>query len=178
MKILKFILILILSIQFSYAQDVDLGIRLGANFSSFEDVSGFDNKVGFTAGAFVGLKFNWFGIQPEVLYSQQGAKLDLNEFDLDYINVPVLFKFYINDCVNFHFGPQYGILINDDGFVDSILSNFEAETYEFSGVGGLGINLPLGFSADIRYTIGITDTFEEVEWRSGVINLSLAYSFL
>ena len=50
--------------------DIDLGIKLGANFSKLEG-SIFDDqyRTGFLAGAFGGVKFRRFGVTAELLYS-------------------------------------------------------------------------------------------------------------
>src|SRR5690625_2517532 len=69
------------------AQKVDLGLKLGANFSNVSDAGGlnFKNKTGLVAGAFLSIGTSKFAVQPEVLYSQQGAKTDFGSFDLDYV---------------------------------------------------------------------------------------------
>src|SRR5699024_5952174 len=83
------------------AQRIDMRVKAGVNFSNITDASQLKNKTGFTAGAFLGIGFNKFAIQPEVLFSQQGSKVDTNKFDLDYINVPVMLKYYlIGDIFN------------------------------------------------------------------------------
>jgi len=61
----------------SQAQEFDLGINAGVNFSQFQDAKNFDSdsRTGLLAGAFVGVKFSdRFAIQPEILYSQQGGR--------------------------------------------------------------------------------------------------------
>lgn len=180
MKTLKILFFVLLVAQMSKAQEIDLGAKLGANFSNINDVEGlaFENKTGFTGGAFFMLKFNNFGIQPELLYSQQGASLDIDNFDLDYINVPVIFKFYITGGLNLQAGPQFGFLVSDSDIPESIRGGLETQDFDFSGAGGIGLDLPLGFRADARYIIGLNDVFDNVESRQDVILLSIGYTFL
>lgn len=172
LKILVFILFFVLN---SNAQEIDLGVKLGVNFSSIDDVTEFDNKTGFTGGAFFMIKFNNFGIQPELLYSQQGATLNIDDIDLEYINVPLMFKYYIAGGLNLQVGPQFGFLVTDN-IEDSIEDSFKTTSFDFSGVAGIGLDLPLGFRADARYIIGMNDVFDNVESRQDVILLSLGFS--
>src|SRR5699024_4345130 len=116
----KFILsaVIICFTLFSYqskAQEIDLGVKVGANYANLSDASHVSNKTGLVAGAFLGLKFNKVGIQPELLYSQQGADSDFGDFDLDYINIPIMIKYYlIGNFLNIQAGPQFGFVVNDD----------------------------------------------------------------
>jgi len=174
MKKLKFLLAILVAVQFSFAQEIDFGLKLGANFSNFNDASSFDSKTGFVGGAFAAAQFSSFGLQTELLYSQQGAEFNALDFDLDYVNVPVLFKYYVIGGLNIQLGPQFGFLI-DDTIPDA---SFETEDFDLSGVTGLGIDLPLGIRADARYIFGLNDIFKNSDGKTGVFTLSLGYSFL
>ena len=177
MKNLKFLFVLLIITQMSYAQEIDFGIKLGANFATLNDASDVSNKTGFVGGVFANLKFAKIGIQPELLYSQQGAELNASDIDLDYINVPVMLKYYLIGGLNIQVGPQFGFII-DDNLSESIGSGIEAETFDLSGAAGLGIDLPLGIRADARYIFGLTDIVDGQDGKNGVFTLSLGYSFL
>ena len=98
MKKLIFAVLALMTITTTQAQGLDLGIKAGVNFATFTDASGLDNRTGFVAGAFVGGKLgDRFGIQADLLYSQQGAEFDAGEFNLDYVNVPIVAKIYLTD---------------------------------------------------------------------------------
>lgn len=166
----------------TYAQGIDLGIKAGANFASITDASGLKNKTGLHAGVFLGLKFNdKVALQPELLYSQQGAKLDIGKFDLDYINIPVVVKYYLVKGLNVQLGPQFGFVVNDkisDAITEVSDAITEAESFDFSGVVGLGLDLPLGIRIDARYNIGFTDVVKDFGRKNGVFSVALGYSFL
>ena len=79
------------------AQEVKFGVKAGVNFASLtgDDADGLDGKTGFHVGgvAVIGISEK-FAVQPELVYSSQGAK-DTEEgvdvdYNLDYINLPVL----------------------------------------------------------------------------------------
>lgn len=156
------------------AQSVDLGVKVGANFSNINDAKHMSNKTGLVAGAFVALGFNNWAIQPEVLYSQQGAKTDIGDFDLDYVNIPVMFKYYIvGNFLNLQVGPQFGFLTHDS-FKDQV----DNKSFDFSGAAGAGLDLPFGLRVDARYNFGLTDISKDASGKNGVFSIALGYSFL
>jgi hypothetical protein len=59
------------------AQSIRFGAKAGVNFASVggEDVPNLEGKTGFHIGGLVEILFTEkLGIQPEILYSTQGAK--------------------------------------------------------------------------------------------------------
>src|SRR5699024_12002547 len=101
--------------------------------------------------AFAAVKFQKVAVQADLLYSQQGAKFKFGKFDLDYVNVPIVVKYYLIQGLNVQAGPQFGFLVNDD------VSAGEAKDMDISGVAGLGYDLPFGIRVDARYNFGFTD---------------------
>ena len=80
----------------SFSQGIDLGIKAGATFANLTDVTDASTKTGFVGGAFVTIKFSdKIAIQGDLLYSQQGVELDVDKINLDYINFPIVLKYYI-----------------------------------------------------------------------------------
>jgi|SRR5699024_10272398 len=180
---MKKIILLAMALCFavgSHAQSLDLGIKLGANFAQLRDVKHADSKTGFVGGAFLAVGFEKFAIQPEILYSQQGSKFDIDDFDLDYINVPIMFKFYlIGHSLNVQAGPQFGFVVHDDlpSFGD-INEQVKAKNFDFSGAVGLGLDLAFGIRLDARYHFGLTDVSNNLNGKNSVISLAVGYSFL
>lgn len=157
------------------AQKFNLGVKAGVNFSDISSASHLQlkEKTGFIAGGFVSVGFNKFAIQPEVLYSQQGSKVDLDKFDLDYLNVPVILKYYlIGDVFNLQVGPQFGFLMNDKITVGD---QIKAKDFDMSGVVGAGLDLPAGFRLDARYHFGIQDISPSVG-KNQVVSLALGFT--
>ena len=91
------------------AQGVGLGIKAGANFAnqSITDINT-DTKTGFHGGAYLILAFSekW-GIQPELLYSSQGAKLPSTASEFDYMSIPVLLRWKPLSVLSIEAGPQF-----------------------------------------------------------------------
>src|SRR5690606_31987427 len=110
------------------------------------------------------------------LYSQQGAKFQRTEFELNYVNVPIVAKFYLLKGLNLQAGPQFGFVV-DDNMTKVLGSIAKAEKSDISGVFGAGYDF-LGFRIDARYNFGLTHVIEGAESKNSVYSLALGYSFL
>ena len=153
------------------AQSLDLGIKGGINYASLSNLDS-DARLGFTGGVFVGARFNTLGLQAEVLFSQQGGRLNQKDIETDYVLVPVLAKLHFLRIFNLQFGPQFSYLLNDN-----IL---ESEKVDISGAVGVGLSLGSGIRVDARYNFGFTDAvaFDGASGKNRFISLALGYSFL
>ncbi|MCX7636263.1 MAG: PorT family protein [Cyclobacteriaceae bacterium] len=168
---------------FSQAQFA-LGLKGGLNFAKFDatDVSGsLKNKTGFNGGAFALIKLTKIGIQPELLFSQQGSKFEFdgNNIDnnFDYINIPVILKLYTVAGINIQAGPQFGFLTRAEIDGSNVKDSFKGS--DLSLALGLGWDLPFGLTFDARYNLGLTKIdesdpgFDAV--KNQVIQLSVGY---
>lgn len=161
------------------AQGIDFGVKAGANFAKL-DGEGFegDNLTSFHVGALLEINvFENFSVQPELLYSSQGTKVDgADDFKLDYISVPVLAKFYlISDKLSLEAGPQFSFLVNDSA--PDIIDQYEAESFDFAAVGGLAFDITNNVFVQARYVAGLTDTSKEAKVTNQVIQLSVGLKF-
>ena len=115
----------------SSSSPIQFGIKAGMNVSSLsKDASLQDqkSKIGFNAGVFAHIPLaESFSVQPEVLYSQYGAKVEsVNEFTalgtttrtvesysthLDYITVPVMFQYKFVPNFYVEAGPEFGFMV-------------------------------------------------------------------
>ncbi|MEX0648954.1 MAG: porin family protein, partial [Balneolaceae bacterium] len=121
------------------AQDaVKTGAKGGLNFATITD-GDFETRTGFVVGGFAKFTIpdSRLSIQPEALYSQQGGEIDGNEVRLDYLKVPVLFKFDLATGgtvePNVFAGPYAGLrlIAEQDGGTGGLLggsSSLENET--------------------------------------------------
>jgi len=184
--------------SFSQAQFA-LGIKGGLNFSKIDPKAGaanIDNATGYNAGVFALVKIAMIGIQPEVLFSKQGSDFTVNttnyEANFDYINVPILLKFYLPLGLNLQAGPQFGFLTVADlkntasstQSAQDVKSLF-ADKSDMAVAVGAGWDLPFGLTADFRYNIGLSDmTFtpsgssSSVQFKNKVIQLSIGYKLI
>lgn len=160
------------------SQEIDLGLKAGANFASITDASGLSNRTGFLIGVFAGVKFSdKLGIQGDLLYSQQGANLDPKDINLNYINVPIVLKYYLVQGFNLQAGPQFGFIVDDN--IKDVLGNVnEAESFDLAGVLGLGYDFPFGIRIEGRHNFGLTDVFNSIKGKNSVTSIAIGYSFL
>jgi len=157
------------------AQGIDFGVKAGANFAKLDgDGLDGDNLTSFHVGALLELNvFENFSIQPEVMYSSQGTKIEDEDIKLDYLSVPVLAKFYlISDKLSLEAGPQFSFLVNDD-----VPETFETKSFDFAAIGGLGFNVTNNIFVQARYVVGLTDTTKDAEVTNKVIQLSVGLKF-
>jgi len=160
------VLAILLGAGSAFAQGLSIGIKGGPNFANL-DVSDFSgslkNKTGIHGGAFVLFKTEKFGIQPEILFSQQGSKIkfDGNETEgsIDYINIPIILKLYTVFGLNLQVGPQFGFLSKAEFDGDNVKDSFKNS--DTSLALGVGWDLPLRLSVDARYNLGLSDISDD-----------------
>ncbi|MEP0266251.1 porin family protein [Dokdonia sp.] len=163
--------LLLMCCSLTYGQGVGYGFKMGVNVSEISSLSfdivnlagdtprqgGFDaqegTRVGFTAAFFAEFSINErLSFQPEVAYSSQGNKFEGLRYE--YLQLPLALKINLNKLF-INVGPQAGLKIS--AFEQS--ENFKS--FEFAGFGGLGYQFTDNIFAEVRYTIGITEVFED-----------------
>ena len=105
--------------------ELKLGFKAGVNFSNVYDQQGQDfvaeGKAGFAAGGFVAIPIGkFFGVQPEVMYSQKGFKATgkVLGFNYDYsrttsyLDIPLLLQIKPITMLSFVAGPQFSYLLD------------------------------------------------------------------
>ena len=139
---------------------LQFGLKAGANFSNIYDSKdqefNTDFKVGFAGGAFLVIPIGkFFGLQPEILFSQKGYKSTGTFLTIpykfthttSYIDIPLLLALKPSPFVTILAGPQYSLLMNQkDVFTGGSLTVNEEKTFEndksvLCFLGGIDINL-------------------------------------
>ena len=186
----------------SFAQETTFGVKAGVNFASAGgDVSEeVDGRTGFHVGGLAEIMFTEkFGIQPELLYSMQGATSEYGEsgitlkeeLKLDYLNLPVLAKYKFAPGWNVHLGPQIGFLLNAESEIEAsmdgetVTETEDIKNYissvDYGLSGGLGYELEMGIFFDARYYLGLSDISDDnnadESVQNNVIQLSVGYKF-
>lgn len=199
--------LLVLAFGFTYAQKAQFGLKGGLNSSTFVgDTEGMDFKprVGFNVGAFAAIELSEkITLQPEILFSTQGAEAQNVEafvngsiytgdvkFNLSYINIPVMFKYYVADKFNLEAGPQIGFLTSAetstklDGFSQTVDQDAKDyfESVDFGFNLGAGYDFTKNVSAGIRYNIGLSNVFknqpgDDSKIQNSVFSLSVGFKF-
>lgn len=178
---------------FTNAQQTRFGVKGGLNISTVVggDVEDTKSLVGFHVGGFAEIHIvQRFFIQPELLFSTQGTKVDGpfgadGDIKLNYLNIPVLAKYYIVDKkFSVEAGPQLGVLLSAKA-EDNDIKDF-TRSVDFGFNIGAGYNFTDNLSVGLRYTIGLSplsdeDIDNEDDYYDSAKNsnlaLSLAYKF-
>lgn len=154
------------------SQHIDFGITGGGNMSTL-NMENARYRPGFQAGGYGDFVFSRrFGIQTELIYSRQRAELMDQTYTLDYFQVPIMAKIYLNKYINIQFGPQYGMFVSSSGTFEELQTPVRSKSLSFAM--GLGVELPMGFSANLRFANALDESFQSVgEVTSDVVQLSV-----
>lgn len=164
---LALILILAVSLAAGAQAETDFGIKAGVSISNIkgDNTDGLDSKTGFMVGGFASIPISApAAIQPEVFYVQKGAKFGLGgadaSFKLDYIEIPVLFKYTVDGESArpfFLLGPSLGFKMSAKTEVEGTSEDVEdVASTDFGLVFGLGMNMQQ-FLIEFRYTLGLSN---------------------
>ena len=140
-----------------YSQ-VNFGIKSGINIATTKDLIAFPkNRIGWYAGGFAAIPLQKkFFLQPELLYSSKGngekeyAALK-TVFSFNYLNVPILFGYNIDNKTSLVFGPEFGYLTS----AHMIFSDNDNENVSKSYSPKFDAGLDIGLNYSMFKNIGI-----------------------
>jgi len=175
-KILSFALITfclgLLSSQESMAQIRGrAGVKGGLNASNLyvDNVSDENARLGFHLGLYgQPVSSETFALQLELLYSTRGTKTQYDapidqsiQYNLNYLDLPVLAVFKLGDAVEIHAGGYASYLVQANIDYEGDLANGSDEidrdnlkSYDYGLVGGVGVNFG-AIQVGARYNYGL-----------------------
>lgn len=187
MKKILFVSLLFMSTA-AFSQGFQLGIKGGVNISNY---TGGNIQSDALLGFHVGGMFNFmlgknFSIQPEVLFSSQGAKYKTataeENLKVSYINLPVMAKLKFGGGLYLEAGPQVGFRVGEDANIPGqTIDNF-AKNLDLSVGAGLGYHTKSGFGVGARYMAGISKVGDfdkntiDPDFKNSVVQLSVFYT--
>ena len=181
----------------SASAQFQIGGKVGFDMTNFwgSDVE-HGMKPSYQAGLVMEYKFNpHFAIAPEVVFASQGGKykaLDLDFFGLDvskditfntnYINVPVMFKYYVSPAFSIDLGPQVGFNVYSKYSIEDVKEAVDLKDGTKSVDFGVGLggtyNLTDNAFVQARYTLGLTKVFEgDGDCKNGNIQIAFGMKF-
>ncbi len=187
------------------AQGVEFGVKGGLNVANTNQTitSGITKNpiLGVNVGFFADVKITpKFSVQPEILFSMQGTELSASgggfkttgTSTINYINIPVMAKFFVAPKLSLQVGPQAGFVVaatdklvtNVPGFASY---NNDAKS-DYNSV-DFGLNFGVGFDIskkiliDLRYNLGLTAINKnpisgQSDIKNNVFSLNVGYKFL
>ena len=183
---LLFLFILFSNSTLQAQENVQFGAKGGVNFynmTKYATMYPTDNNIhtgfhiGLLAEIFVANKFS---MQPEVLYSNQGTKarferdtppygFEYAEWKFDYIQVPLLAKFYLIPALSIEVGPSINFLIKEE--VSGMKTDW-GSSFELGGAIGASYKIRDRFFGSARFIYGFTDAMKK-EYELGVNNYGM-----
>lgn len=170
-KYLAVLVVLVATSSSVFAQEVNIGIKGGLNSYTIggDDTDDIDGKLGYNVGLLGHIHLSErFGLQPEIMYSTQGAKASDGNGDvkisLDYINVPVLFQYMYDNGFRIQAGPQVGFLTSAKAKADGVTVDLDESfnTIDFGlSLGASYVHPASGFGVDARYNLGLSNINED-----------------
>jgi hypothetical protein len=167
----------------------EFGVKIGLNYSNYhtsDDISDVtDPLLRFNAGVFADFELSdRIVLHPELLYSAKGLAVldDVDGYDYqqNYLDIPILFSYRINDELSFNIGPEIGFLLSakvTDGTNTEDIKEF-MEGMEYGLDFGFSYRIPMGLVFDARYDLGLSNIFKDFsddDIYNRVFQFSVAY---
>lgn len=191
----------VVMLAMSVNAQVQFGVKAGLNVANQKySSSGISmspkSLIGFHVGVIADMPLNEkFSIQPGLLFSQKGAKMDQNSVTekaiFNYLDIPINAVYKIDAGgvkVLLNAGPSIGYALGGKYKVDS-----ESEDIEFGSEDGKYKRLDLGFGfgggvqfgsviASLNYNLGLANIINspsgaDYKIKNNVFSISLAYLF-
>lgn len=191
---------LMIGTQHAFSQlQFAVGLKAGPNFASLNTkesaTENYKNRTGFHGGAFVLIKATKIGIQPEIIFSQQGSTVEIDnknfESNFSYLNIPVILKLYLAAGINLQVGPQFGFVTSAETPIEINPQQYTVQDVkdrmkgsDITAALGLGWDLPFGLTIDARYNMGLSKIYDQApnaqtaDAKNQVFQLSLGYKII
>jgi len=166
------ILSLLTFISSDVQAQINGGIKGGLNVSNMyvDEVDDENARFGFNLG-FYGqvLSSDVFALQPELLFSTKGSKIEYGgnlfdqtiKYNLSYLDIPILAVFKLGESAEIHVGPYVGYLlgasITHEGDLGNAVDEIDRDhlkPFDYGLAGGLGLNFG-NVQVGARYNYGL-----------------------
>ncbi|MEY2629868.1 MAG: hypothetical protein RLZZ469_764 [Bacteroidota bacterium] len=169
----------VLAVSFANAQDkkggssdMKFGVKAGLNNSNYTGDADSDAATSFYVGGLVDFAVSEkFHVQPELLYSVEGA----DEDSMTFLRLPIMAKYYVADGFSLQAGPEFAFKIA----AENELTDEFSKSLDY-GLGlGAGYELESGLFFDARYNLGLANISDVDGFDVGTssIQVGLGYRF-
>jgi hypothetical protein len=178
--------------SFLQAQGLTGGLKAGANITNFNG-GNFDAVkkkaiVGFNAGGWLNFSLGALSLQPELLISTQGARIDSvsghYDWKVTYASIPVMLKYRTSSGFYLEAGPQVSFKLSED--VENRTIRDFAKNLDLSAGAGLGFQTKGGFGIGARYLVGLSKVGDfdlsnsggiDPDFKNSVIQVGISFGF-
>jgi hypothetical protein len=153
---------------------VRLGVEGGFNVASLNGPDAnavYESRLGFVGGAFLIIPLgSSFSIHPEMIYSQKGGRINGNDYQADYFEVPVLADIRIIGPLSLLAGPSFNALVSNRNIQN--VNNMDTGL-----IGGVQVLLgPIVVTG--RYEIGLNDLNDTERAHNGTFTFMAGLCFI
>lgn len=183
--------------SFSYGQLLIVGPRVGISSSKVKlkdniaDVREGDAIFGFHAGFFARITMTNVYVQPEILFTSNGGKIEfqhgaakqIEEYDFNKLDIPIMVGFKLTNFFRVQAGPVANLLLKanatEGGVTRDVKSNYQNATIGYQAGIGLDIGsvlLDLKYEGNISKlgdNVGVGNTTFNTDMRNNQWLLSL-----
>jgi hypothetical protein len=171
----------------AHAPLVQFGLKGGLNVSTLNTrYVTYQPRLGYHIGglAHMHISDKW-GLQPEVVYSNQGARRFLDPeyqlISLHYVNVPIILQYFALNGLRFETGPQLGALIRGKATYRGEAQDLKNQytPMDLSWAFGLGYLTKSNWGVDVRYNMGLSNVNMDsnLPKRNKVLQAGVFYQF-
>lgn len=171
----------------SFSQSPPMAIKFGASVTNLAGSVSTDPVFRYHFGikAFQSINDAW-SLQPELLFSSEGAQTDYKIFRYQYIDFPVMMS-YGPQRTYLSFGPQVSLLISgreiEKSSGNSAITTDRADIQNFSIAVGLGTHISNAIGTEFRYVWGLTNISNRFDmpkqkWNTRTLQISLYYNLI
>tara|TARA_R110002049_G_scaffold28772_5_gene98152 strand:- start:1759 stop:2364 length:606 start_codon:yes stop_codon:yes gene_type:complete len=196
-----FFICLLFGFNSLYAQGkFELGVKAGLNITSFSGetefaLGGYSSRSSFHFGALAEIPIgSKISVQSELLYSSKGAMFDFGtsndgDYILNYLEIPVLGKYYITSRLTTEIGASLGFLMSAKRDAKNAQGTRDVKdrykSTDVTMVFGFSYKLQRSVFLSLRYNrslININDSSvfpngEKLKNQNSVFQLSVGYGF-
>jgi hypothetical protein len=154
----------------TFGQNIKFGFGGGLNYyNQYIDhkyADGFKYKPGFQLNALIVYSINnRLEINFEPGYSKKGTSQPDYNINLNYINLPVLFKYSLINKLSIIAGPEFAYRISakakSDDYNGDLTSLYDSD-FDLGGYLGLSYKLTEKLGVDVLYNRGFVSTMSEI----------------
>lgn len=195
-KIVIIALVLVLGSSFLYAENSHAGVSIGGNLA-FLSADGFYDSLFADRSPRMGLSVGFYGdyefysmknklllsMQPGILYTMKGFRMDNLNVNLDYLEIPVLIKASVPlaSPANLYLlmGPSLGINVVRESEIGTFTSSSDDKRTDFGIVIGAGVDFEANIAVDIRANFGLVNIIDsDSRNQNHSVALMVSYAIL
>lgn len=186
------------------------GVKAGLNIADINYAGDYASENNKRSKSKIGMQFGVFAefeiseklaFQPELVFSMQGQKVENSDSNYssegtgkyNYLNIPLMGKYYVNENISVQLGPQIGFLMSANTDTSTTINGITTEnssdvkkdikSMDFGLNFGAGYKMDNGIAFDLRYNLSLTDIAKERssndngKAKNAVINFTVNYAF-